>query len=255
MFLNTELIIFLLLFLFIVLLFAVCGKKGFRSLLSLGITIAILIAVVVPLIVNGYDPVLVIFIASIPIAFLIIYLTEGFNALSHLSFILTVINFFIISLLIYVSISLSNFKGFISEMSVTVGGQLGINLPKLFIAAIMIGTLGALIEMVVTQVGTVMEFIKANPNAGKKQIYKQSYSVGAIHLGSIINTLFLIYAGVLLPTLIVFSGSENYVSSILNYEPISSEIIRMIVGTIGLIIAMPTSTFLSVTWLKRNIKK
>ncbi len=252
MFLNVELTVFLLLAIFVVLLFIVCGKKGFRSLVSLAITVAILIAVVVPLIIHKYDPVLVTFVASIPITFLIIYLTEGFNILSHLSVLLTIFNFFIISVLIDFSISLSKFTGITSDIAATIGGQLGIDLPKLLIAAIMLGTLGALIEMVVTQVGTVIEFTNANIQADKKEIYKQSYNVGVIHLSSIINTLFLIYAGVLLPTLIIFSGTQNYLFEMLNYEPISSEIVRMIIGTIGLVVAMPTSTFLAVQWLKRK---
>ena len=221
MFLNIEITVILLLILFIVLLFAVCGKKGFRSLLSLGMTVAILTATVIPLIIKGYDPVLVTFIASIPVTILIIYFTEGFNILSHLSIILTVINFLFISILINFSVSLSKFTGITSDIAATIGSQLGINLPKLLIAAIMLGTLGALIEMVVTQVGTVIELNKSNPNVDKKQIYKQSYNVGIIHLGSIINTLFLIYAGILLPTLIIFSGTQNYLYEIINYEPIS----------------------------------
>ena len=253
MFFNIEITVVLLLVLFVVLLFVVCGKKSFRFLLSLGITIVILIAFVIPLIIEKYDPILITFIASIPITLLIIYLTEGFNVLSNLSIFLTIINFFVITLLIYLSVSFSKLTGITSDPAVTIGSQLGIDLPKLLIAAIMLGTLGALIEMVITQVGTVIELAKANPDASKKQIYHQSYNVGIIHLGSIINTLFLIYAGVLLPTLIIFSGTQNYLYEIINYEPISSEIVRMLIGTIGLIIAMPTSTFLSLQWLKRKL--
>ena len=252
MFFNIELTVISLVTLFIVLLFFVCGKKGLRSLLSLGITIAILVMIIVPLIIQKYNPVLVIFISSAPITFLIIYLTEGFNTLAHLSFFLTIGNFFIISILTNFSVVASKFTGIVSDTAATIGSQAGINLPELLVAAIMLGTLGALIEMVVTQVGTVTEFIKANPGADKSQIYKQSYNVGVIHLGSIINTLFLIYAGVLLPTLIIFSGTQNYIYEMINYEPISSEIVRIIIGTIGLIIAMPTSTFLAVRWLKRK---
>jgi len=254
MFFNVEITIFILLAIFVALLFIVCGKKGFRSLLAMITTIILLITVVIPLIIQKYDPVMVTFIASIPITLLIIYLTEGFSVLSHLSAILTILNFSVISLLIDFSVSFSKFSGIVSDISATVGGQLGINLPKLLIAAIMLGTLGALIEMVVTQVGTVIEFTKASPEANKQEIYKQSYSVGIIHLGSITNTLFLIYAGVLLPTLILFSGSQNYLYEVLNYEPISSEVVRIIIGTIGLIISMPTSTFLAVQWLKKEPK-
>jgi uncharacterized membrane protein len=181
-----------------------------------------------------------------------VYLTEGFNQKSHLSVILTLGNFFAISALIDLAISSSSFTGIVSDESITAGGQLGINLPALLVASIMLSTLGALIEMIVTQVSTVEELIEASPAASTKQIYKQSYRVGIAHLGSIINTLFLIYAGVLLPTLIVFSGSENYLVTLLSYEPASSEILRILMGTIGLIIAMPTSTFFAAKWLTRK---
>jgi len=234
------------------LFFFVSGKRALRSLVSLGLTIGALAFVVIPLVILKYDPVLVILVVSIPITLLVIYLTEGFNKFSHLSALLTLACFFIISILIDVSISVAGFTGIVSDEAITVGGQLGIDLPRLLVASIMLSTLGALIEMIVTQVGTVAELIEAEPRADKAQVYKRSYNVGIIHLGSIINTLFLIYAGVLLPTLIVFSGSAHYIFNILSYEPASSEIFRILMGTIGLIIAMPVSTFFAVQWLKRK---
>ncbi|HEY5220942.1 MAG TPA: YibE/F family protein [Candidatus Paceibacterota bacterium] len=236
----------------IALLFGVGGKKGFKSLISLALTIIILMSVIIPLIANGYDPAWVTFIAAIPITVLIIYLTEGFTVLSNISIVAILFNFSLVSLLAYFSISFAGFTGVISDAASVVGGEVGINLQSLLIAGIMLGTLGAIIEMVVTQVATVIEFIEASPHADKKYIYKQSYNVGVAHLGSIINTLFLIYAGILLPLLIVSIGSPNPLSEIIGYEPLSSEIVRTLAGTIGLIIAMPTSTFLAIFWLKRK---
>lgn len=239
----------------VALLFGVCGKKGFKSLFSLGLTIIALMSIIVPLIANGYNPAWVTFIASLPIIVLIIYLTEGFTVLSNISIIAIILNFFIVSLLTYFSISFAGFTGVISDAASVVGGEIGINLQSLLIAGIMLGTLGAIIEMVVTQVATVIEFIEASPQADKKYIYKQSYSVGVAHLGSIINTLFLIYAGILLPLLIVSIGSPNLLHEIIDYEPLSSEIVRVLTGTIGLIIAMPTSTSMAIFWLKRKNQK
>jgi uncharacterized membrane protein len=249
----AELIIFGLLFLALILLFIVCGRKGLRSLFSLGVTIVILTFAVIPLIIKGYDPVLVSFVAAIPITILIIYITEGFNTLSHLSIVLSIVNFFVITLLVNFAVLVAHFTGIVSDVSGVVGGEMGINLPKLLIAGIMFGTLGVLIEMVVTQVATVSEFTKANPTSDKKQIYKQAYGVGVTHLSSIINTLFLIYAGILLPLLIVFASDKNFIHDALNYEPLSNEIVRTLIGTIGLIIAMPTSTALATWWLKRKV--
>jgi uncharacterized membrane protein len=254
MHLSPVSVFFLLAILLVIALFVVCGKKGFRSLLSLVFSVAVLTLIVIHLIIFKYDPVLVTLLASIPITLLVIYLTEGFNRISHLSVFLTLANFFVISILIGIAISAAGLSGIVSDESITVGGQMGIDLPELLIASIMLSTLGALIELIVTQVGTVSELIDASPDADRKQIYDQSYTVGIIHLGSIINTLFLIYAGVLLPTLIVFSGSQMYLFNILNYEPASSEIFRVLLGTIGLIVAMPVSTYVAARWLKRKSK-
>ncbi len=252
MLLSSSTIILLLFILTIILIFIVYGKNGYRPILSLLVTISIIISIVIPLLIKNYNPILVVFVSAIPITIFTIYITEGLSTLSGLSIVLTLINFFFVSLLTYVSISISNLTGFNSETAAAISGEYNINMTKLFIATIMLGTLGALIEMVVTQVGTVIELMNSNPKADKKEIYKRAYKIGTIHLGSIINTLFLIYAGVLLSALIYFSGSKDYLDSLLNIEPISSEIIKILIGAIGLIVAMPISTFFAIKWLRRK---
>jgi uncharacterized membrane protein len=250
MVLTPNLIIIFLLVLLVVLIFLVYGKKGYRPILSLLATVAILTSIVIPLIIHGYDPVLVMGLAAIPITFLVIYLTEGLSMLSFVSIVLTLMNFFIISMLTYISIYISNLTGFDDEISSSISGTFNTNMPRLFIAIVMLGTLGVLIEMVVTQVGTVVELIKASPNADRKEIYRQSYKIGTIHLGSIINTLFLIYAGALFSVIVYFEGVPPLMS-MFQIEPVSAEIIKILIGTIGLIVAMPTSTFFAVKWLKK----
>jgi uncharacterized membrane protein len=239
---------------FLALVFIVCGKKGFRLLSALAFTIFVLIWVVTPLIVNGYNPELVIVLVGLPILICIVYLTEGFTILSHLSVIGIALNFLFISVLVDLSVSAAGLTGLVSTDDSFLG-LAGVNLEQLLVAGIMLGTLGILTEMVVTQVATVVEFIDANPKADSKQIYKQSYSVGTAHLGSIINTLFLVYAGVSFPLLIIYAGDGSSLYNALNYEPLVSEIIRTLAGTIGLIIAMPTSTFLATWWLKSRSER
>ncbi len=240
--------IFLLTAVFIVLLFIVSGRKGFKLILSLLLTMGALIWAVVPLIVSGHNPELVVLFVGVPILVCIVYLTEGFTVLSHLSVISIILNFLFVSLLIYASVSVAHLTG-ITSTDDSFLGLAGINLRQLLVAGIMLGTLGILTEMVVTQVATVMEFAAASPKADNWDIYRKSYTVGIAHLGSIINTLFLVYAGVSFPLLIVYAGDGSLFSA-LNYEPLASEIIRTLAGTIGLIIAMPTSTLLATWWLK-----
>ncbi len=133
-------------------------------------------------------------------------------------------------------------------------GLAGINLQQLLSAGIMLGTLGILTEMVVTQVATVVELMEASPSASAKQLFKNAYSVGTAHLGSIINTLFFGVRRSLLSASYYYAGGSS-LGSALSYEPVVSEIIRTLVGTIGLIIAMPSATWLATWWLKTRIEK
>ncbi|MGC9602201.1 MAG: YibE/F family protein [Minisyncoccia bacterium] len=234
---------------FLALVFVVCGKKGFRILFSLLLTIAALLWIITPLIVGGYNPELAVLLVGLPMLVCIVYLTEGFTTLSHVSVIGIALNFLFISAVVHGAVSAAHLTG-ITSTDDSFLGLAGINLRQLLTAGIMLGTLGILTEMVVTQVATVMEFVAAQPDAPMQEIYRQSYVVGIAHLGSIINTLFLVYAGVSLPLLIVYVGDGSSLWSALNYEPLVSDIIRTLAGTIGLIIAMPTSTVLATWWQK-----
>jgi len=246
-----ESTIILLSILFLILVFIVCGKKGFRLLASLALTVIALVWVIMPLIVDGHDPEIVVFLAGLPILIFVVYLTEGFKPLSHLSIIAVAFNFLLVSVVAHVSVMLAGLTG-ITSSDMSFLGIAGINLQELLVSGIMLGTLGILTEMVVTQVATVFELNQASPNADRGSLFRQSYSVGVAHLGSIINTLFLVYAGVSFPLLIIYVGDNATLSSALNYEPLASEFIRALAGTIGLIIAMPIATWLAVRWLKRG---
>ncbi len=239
---------------FIVLILFVCKTKGLRSLFSLGISVIVLVKITVPLILKGYNPVFVVLIAAVPIFLLVIYLTEGFTKISHISSISVLGNFLLTSGLATVVIRASNLSGLVSEEEAYISGYgtHGISLPNLLIAGIMLGTLGVLIEMVVTQVTTVAEVMQAGNGLTKKQVFSQAYTIGVAHLGSLINTLFLIYAGLSLPILILLIGRYSSLTELLNSELVITEVVRTIIGTIGVIIAMPTSTALAVWWLKRE---
>jgi uncharacterized membrane protein len=247
-------VIFLLCAVMLILLFAVSGVKGFRSVISFALTIIILLAAVIPLIAHGYNPVWVIVVCGLPLIALVVYLTEGFGKIAHISILAIIFNFIITSGLAYWGVRAAQLTGLVSDESSSVGST-GIHLPALLAAGIMLGTLGMLAEMVVTQVATVMEFSEADPKTPSSTIFKQSYSVGIAHLGSIINTLFLVYAGISLPLLILFVSGGSSLASTLNYEPLATEIIRTLIGTIGLIIAMPTSTIFAVWWMRKKNKK
>ncbi len=242
---------------FVVLVLLICKTKGLRSLLSLGISIVMLVWLIIPLILKGNNPLFIILLVALPVLVLIVYLTEGFNTLSHLTVVAVAGNFLFISALAWGAVWAINLSGLISEQEAYIGGYgaHSINLQSLLIAGIMLGTLGVLTEMIVTQVTTVAEVAQAAVPFDRKKVFAQSYIIGVAHLGSMINTLFLIYAGVSLPLLIILIGRNSTIGDLLHSQLVVTEIVRILIGAIGLIIAMPSSTYLATWWLSRNEKK
>jgi uncharacterized membrane protein len=235
-----------------ILLFKICGRKTVMYLVSLGLVVLVISSFMLPLIMRGYDPVMITLAASVPIVILVVYCAEGFTPLANLSIVVTIFSFVITALLTGLAIYFSRFTGLVSDVATTVGGIVGVDLQKLLSAGIMLSALGAIIEMSITQVATVMRFASMNPRIDKKQISRHANDVGVAHLGAIISTLFLLYAGVSLPLLIVFAGAGMSIGNLFGYEPFSSEVVRMLTGMIGLVIAMPVSTATVVWWVKRK---
>ena len=124
-----------------------------------------------------------------------------------------------------------------------------------------IGSLGVLDDVIISQIASAEQLIKANPNQSKRELYKKTYAIGVSHISSMTNTLFLAYAGASLPILILFVSSNNPFTSleqIINNEAISTEIIRALSGSIGIVLSVPISTFIA-TWVlssrKNNLNK
>ena len=133
-----------------------------------------------------------------------------------------------------------------------------INFQGLLLAAIIIGALGVLDDIVVGQVESVWQLMLNNPERKKSEIFKSAMSIGRAHLGAIINTLFLAYVGASLPLVLLFSiRSEPFLSwsQVINHEIIATEIVRTLVGVVALCLSMPIATFLAVLMLDKKIKR
>ena len=134
-------------------------------------------------------------------------------------------------------------------------GQGNINVQGLLLAGILIGTLGVLDDVIVSQVSIVEQLKKANPKLSNKQVYIRSLKVGIDHITSMINTLFFAYAGASLPLLILFTQSEviglNF-SQAINNEIIATEIVRTLLGSTGIILSIPIANYLASYFLKKN---
>lgn len=241
--------------LFVLIVILVGRFKGIRALFVLAITFAIILKFIIPKILEGNDPVFITIIGLLAILLVAIYITEGFSRISNIA-VLSIL----ISLLITAGISvfftkLSRLNGFASEdvMFLVSSNYGSINLQGLLLAGILIGALGVLDDVVISQILTVKQIKKANPYYSKKELYKESMEVGVSHLSSMVNTLFLAYAGVSLPLLLLFSINPllSY-GNILNNEVVTTEIVRALTGSIGLILAVPIATLLAINFLKNE---
>lgn len=244
--------IYILVALFALIIVIIGRSKGLRALLSLIASFAIIMFFIVPRILDGNNPLLVGIVGSFFILLFIIYLTEGFNRKSHFAILAITISLAITFLLSWLFTSFTRLTGLAQEeIMYLIGlGKGAINFQSLLLTAIIIGTLGVLDDVVISQVETVAQLKKANAKLSKKEILKRALKVGNTHMGAVVNTLFLAYAGAALPLLLLFSLNEPPVmtfTQVINQEMIATEIVRTLVGSIGIALAMPLTTFLA-TW-------
>jgi uncharacterized membrane protein len=159
---------------------------------------------------------------------------------------------FLTCLIAYIWVEWMRFTGFSDDASVylnfATGGKL--DLTGLLLGGIIIGLLGVLDDVSITQASVVQELKAANPNFGFKELYSRALRVGKDHVGSLVNTLALAYVGTSLPMILLLSYSEASLSIILNQEVVAAEILRIVVGSIGLILAVPLTTVLAAWYFK-----
>jgi len=247
--------LYLLAFIFCVIIVVIGRKKGVKSLISLIVSFFIVIKFIVPQIINGGNPLVIGVFGSLMILAIIIYLTEGWNKKSHIAVASVFFSLLVTFFLSWIFVYLTRLTGMAQEEAIFLTGINNgmINFKGLLLAGILIGTVGVLDDIIIGQVESVRQIKKANPNLSNKEVYKAAYEVGNTHLGAIVNTLFLVYAGASLPLLLLFylspSGTVSFTQAI-NNETIVTEIVRTLVGSIGVALSMPISTFLATILLK-----
>lgn len=247
--------LYLLALIFALVIVAVGKTKGLKALISLTISFFIIIKLVLPQILSGSNPIIVGVLGAFAILVVMIYLTEGWNKKSHLAVVSVLLSLVATMTLSFVFTALTRLTGLAQEESVfLIGlGQQVIDFKGLLLAGMLIGTVGVLDDVIVGQIEAVQQIKEANKTLTSKEIFKSAYNVGNTHLGAIINTLFLTYAGASLPLLLLFSiHQEPFLSfsQVINNEIIATEIVRSLVGSIGVAMSLPISTYLASYYLK-----
>jgi len=252
---TKPLLLLGLLFAGVILIF---GKfQGVRSLVSLLASMGAIVFVLVPLLLKGYPPVLVSVSVSSLILLFAIYFTHGFHIRSHIALAGTVGTVLLTGILAQLAISWTQLSGFASEESVYLNfNTLGnLDFVGLLLGGIIIGVLGVLDDIAITQTAVVYELYGMDENISEKEVYRKALRVGKEHVGALVNTLVLAYVGVSLPLILYMATSQASFGVVMNQEVIATEIVRTIVGSIGLIFTVPVTTFLAVLILGKRRKK
>jgi uncharacterized membrane protein len=221
--------------------------QGVRALLSLILSFCLIIFFLLPQMLNGASPVLISVITAVAILAFAIFTTHGFNKTSVAAFLGTSISTVVTGVFAYVSVKALVLTGFVNDevtyLNLSTQGEL--NISGLLLGGIIIGALGVLDDIAITQASVVRELRHAAPHLSEKEIFTRALRVGREHVGALINTLALAYTGAALPLLLYFYGSQAPITEILNREVFTTEIVRTIAGSIGLILAVPITTWFS----------
>lgn len=224
--------------------------RGVFALLAMAITVVVLVGFVAPSVLDGNDPILVALVAATLIAFFSLFLTHGFSPTTAVALAGTLSALLLTFVLSFVFFGLSRFTGFeSSEALVLPALNQDLRLSSLLLGGAIIGALGALDDVTVTQVSLVAELRRQSPSLPSSQLISSSLSVGRDHIAATVNTLLLAYAGASLPLLLLFAASDQSLASVASSEVIAVEIVRTLCGSIGLIGAVPLTTLLAVSIL------
>lgn len=241
-------------FLLLVIFFG--GMQGVRGLLSLIGSLVLIAYILLPGILHGFSPTLLAVGVSSLIILVGSYITHGFNRTTTAAVIGMIITVIFTGTLAYIMVDMAHLSGFESDEAIflNLSTEGRIDFRGLLLGGIMIGLLGVLYDVAIGQAISVEELFNINAKASKRYVYLRVLRIGREHIGALINTLAIAYAGVSLPLLLLFYQTTLDPLVVINKEIFSAEIVRTLVGSIGLVLAVPITTLISVFIVKPNPK-
>jgi uncharacterized membrane protein len=246
----------MLLVLFALAVTVVGGWRGVRSLIALALTLAVIVKVVVPLILAGWDPAWVAILAATGVTIATFLLTEGARRQTVAAVLGTAISLTLVAVLASLFDTLSRFTPLRGSESagflVSMGGT-QLDLGGLVLAAVIFGALGVLDDVTVTQAATVQELYESDPRAGRLELAGRAMNVGRSHIAATVNTLVLAYVGASLPLIVLFAAGRQDPLLIVSGEIVAVEVVRALVGSIGIVAAVPVTTLIAVGLIGRRL--
>ncbi|WP_030189018.1 YibE/F family protein [Streptomyces violaceorubidus] len=220
--------------------------RGLMALVSLALSFLLLNFFILPAILQGSNPLVVAVIGSSAIMLIALYLCHGLSARTSVAVLGTLISLLLIGVLGSLFIGWAALTGNTDDNTGLIHGLYpSIDMSGLLLAGVIIGSLGVLDDVTVTQTSAVWELHEANPTMGWRGLYRAGIRIGRDHIASVVNTLVLAYAGAALPLLLLFSIAQSGVGTVANSELVAEEIVRTLVGSIGLVASVPVTTALA----------
>jgi uncharacterized membrane protein len=241
---GTPMLLLLILFVAAIVVF---GRwRGVGALAGLAMSLVVIVLFALPALLDGSNSIAVALVTAGAIAFVALFLAHGLGLATAAALLSTFASLALTGVLAWIFLAASKFTGFGDE-SVGFLDALGSQIdPRgLLLAGVVIGSLGVLDDVTVTQVSAVWELKRAAPDAGFGELYGRALRIGRDHISSTVNTLFLAYAGASLPLLLLFSEAQQGLGSVATREVVAVEIVRALVGSIGLVASVPISTALA----------
>lgn len=237
---------------FAIFVVAVARMRGLGALVGLAVTFAIITKFVLPSILDGNSPVLVTLVGASLIIIVVLYIAHGINARTSTAIIGTLTSLAIVGIGSVVAVRMANITGLSNEEVTYIQSfASNVNIEGLLLAGIILGGLGVLNDMTVSQASSVWEIHGARPTASRREVYSSAMRVGRDHIASTIYTLVLAYTGAALPLLILFTLADRSLGSVLTTDIVGEEIVRSAVGGIGLIASVPITTALAALVVKK----
>src|SRR5918993_1698885 len=236
---------------FVVVVVAFGRWQGVRALAGLVLSGVVLVSFVVPSLLRDENALLVALAGTVVIAFVALYLAHGVNRATPVALAGTLVSLAATTVLAFVVAGAAHLTGLANSdaqvLRVTAGA---LDLRGLLVAGIVVGALGVLDDVTVSQVSIVAALRRANPRLSPPLLYREATKVGRDHVAATVNTLVLAYAGASLPLLLFFAQGDQPVGRLLAGELIAVEIVRMLVGSIGLVASVPITTALAAVVLR-----
>lgn len=220
--------------------------RGALSLVGLVASLGVVVLFIVPAILDGIDPLPVAIVGSSAVMLLTIPLAHGLGAKSMAAILGTTLSLALVAALAFAFTELTNLTGFAAEeLTLLQAEGVEVSFEGLLLAGMVIGALGVLDDVTVSQASTVLALRRANPSFGFGRLYREAIEVGRDHVSATVNTLVLAYVGAALPVLLILGSGDLGVFEAVNFEIVAQEVVAMLVGSIGLIAAVPITTGLA----------